>query len=51
MRIVRLFGLFGCLIWTACAFAEVQVIGGRKYECRDGVCYLVEDDATTNFVD
>ena len=50
MRIVRLFGLFGCLIWTACAFAEVQVIGGKKYECRDGVCYLVED-ATTNFVD
>ena len=26
-----------------CAFAEVQVIGGKKYECRDGVCYLVED--------
>ena len=34
-----------------CAFAEVQVIGGKKYECRDGLCYLVEDDATTNFVD
>ena len=48
MRIVRLFGLFGCLIWTACAFAEVQVIGGKKYECRDGVCYLVEDNAATN---
>ena len=32
------------------ALAEVQVIGGKKYECRDGVCYLVED-ATTNFVD
>ena len=50
MRIVRLFGLLGCLIWTAFAFADVQVIGGKKYECRDGVCYLVED-ATTNFVD
>ena len=34
-----------------CAFAEVQVIGGKKYECRDGVCYLVDDNATTNFVD
>ena len=44
MRIVRLFGLFGCLIWTACAFAEAQVIGGKKYECRDGVCYLVEEN-------
>ena len=43
MRIVRLFGLFGCLIWTACALAEVQVIDGKKYECRDGLCYLVEE--------
>ena len=50
MRIVRLFGLLGCLIWTAFTFADVQVIGGKKYECRDGVCYLVED-ATTSFVD
>ena len=39
-----------CLVLSAiavlgvfCAFAEVQVIGGKKYECRDGVCYLVED--------
>ena len=39
------------LLSAACAFAEVQVIGGKKYECRDGLCYLVEDDATTNFVD
>ena len=22
----------------------MQVIGGKKYECRDGVCYLVEDN-------
>ena len=51
MRIVRLFGLFGCLIWAACAFAEVQVIGGKKYECRDGVCDLVEDNAATNSVE
>ena len=44
MRIVRLFGLLGCLIWAVCAFAEVQVIDGKKYECRDGVCYLVEEN-------
>ena len=43
MRIVRLFGLFACLIWAACVFAEVQVVGGKKYACRDGVCYLVEE--------
>ena len=34
-----------------CAFAEVQVINGKKYECRDGLCYLVEENATTNIVD
>ena len=48
MRIVRFFGLFGCLIWTVCAFAEVQVVGGKKYECRDGVCYLVEEENGAN---
>ena len=39
-----------CLVLSAiaalgmfCAFAEVQVIGGKKYECRDGLCYLVEE--------
>ena len=31
------------LLSAACAFAEVQVIDGKKYECKDGVCYLVED--------
>ena len=31
------------LLSAACSFAEVQVIGGKKYECRDGLCYLVED--------
>ena len=25
------------------AVAEVQVIGGQKYECRDGLCTLVDD--------
>ena len=49
MRNVRFFGLLGCLILSVCAFAEVQVIGGQKYECRDGLCYLVEDDAPTDF--
>ena len=29
---------------TLIASAEVQVINGQKYECRDGLCYLVEDD-------
>ena len=31
------------LLSVACVFAEVQVIDGKKYECRDGVCYLVEE--------
>ena len=38
-------------LMTLGAFAEVQVIDGKKYECRDGLCYLVEDNATTNFAD
>ena len=29
---------------TLIASAEVQVINGKKYECRDGMCYLVEED-------
>ena len=33
----------GVLLAATCAFAEVQVIDGKKYECRDGVCYLVEE--------
>ena len=41
-----------CLVLCALVTsAEVQVIGGKKYECRDGLCYLVEESATTNFVD
>ena len=34
------------LCFVLCALvasAEVQVIGGKKYECRDGLCYLVEE--------
>ena len=36
----------GCLLLvggTQVASADVQVINGKKYECRDGVCMLVED--------
>ena len=33
----------GVLLAATCVFAEVQVIGGKKYECKDGVCYLVEE--------
>ena len=45
------FGIACALVMMAgVSLAEVQVIGGKKYECRDGVCYLVED-AATNFVD
>ena len=41
-----------CLVLCALVTsAEVQVIGGKKYECRDGLCYLVEDHAATNFVE
>ena len=41
-----------CLVLCALVTsAEVQVIGGKKYECRDGLCYLVEDHAVTNFVE
>lgn len=29
---------------TAWAFAEIQVINGKKYECADGLCRLVEDE-------
>ena len=31
-------------LMTLGALAEVQIIDGKKYECRDGLCYLVEDD-------
>ena len=33
------------------SLAEVQVIGGKKYECRDGVCYLVEERDGANVPD
>ena len=39
------FGIACALVMMAGgAFAETQVIGGKKYECRDGVCYLVEEN-------
>ena len=40
----RLTMLLALLIAAFVANAEVQVIGGKKYECRDGLCYLVEDE-------
>ena len=50
---LRAFLTCGLLLLTAApsAFSAVQVINGRKYECRDGLCYLVEENAATNFVD
>ena len=32
------------VLMAGVSFAEVQVIDGKKYECRDGLCYLVEDE-------
>ena len=41
------FGILCALVMMAgVSLAEVQVIGGQKYECRDGLCYLVEDDTS-----
>ena len=31
------------VIMAGVSLAEVQVINGKKYECRDGLCYLVEE--------
>ena len=30
------------------ALAEIQVVNGQKYECRDGLCVLVEDKPADN---
>ena len=39
------FGIACALVMMAGAsLAEVQIINGQKYECRDGLCYLVEED-------
>ena len=52
-RILLLLSL-ACAATSFDAVAEVQVINGKKYECADGVCRLVEDDvgkgAETNSV-
>jgi len=46
MRILKP-GIFFFLMAAApVASAEVQVIDGKKVECKDGVCVLVEDDPT-----
>ena len=42
---VRHIAICLCVLFLALfASAEVQVINGKKYECRDGMCYLVEED-------
>ena len=41
-------GVLCALCFVLCAVvasAEVQVINGKKYECRDGLCYLVEEES------
>lgn len=35
--------VFACLAALP-AFADVQVVGGRKFECRDGMCVLVDEE-------
>ena len=40
----RLVIVMALLVTAFVANAEVQVIGGKKYECRDGLCMLVEDE-------
>jgi len=37
--------LFFLMTAALVASAEVTVVNGRKYECKDGVCMLVEEDA------
>ena len=29
---------------TTISFAEIQIIDGVKYECKDGMCMPVEDE-------
>ena len=48
-RILLLLSL-ACAATSFDAVAEVQVINGKKYECADGVCQLVEDDVSTKTV-
>jgi len=44
---IRLAVLSVVSVWAVCAVAETQIIDGVKYECKDGLCYMVGavDDA------
>ena len=44
MKIRTMATLAAAVLTAALAVAETQVIDGRTYECRDGVCSLVEKD-------
>ncbi len=46
---IFLFVVSVCALWLA--HADVQIIDGQKYVCKDGLCMLVEEDVpTTNQV-
>ena len=45
MKLLRIAALSVVAGWTFGACAETQIVNGVKYECRDGLCYIVEDDA------
>lgn len=36
--------LYFTVLLSVCTFAEVQIVDGKKYECHDGVCMLVDDE-------
>ena len=36
--------ILGMLFASACALAEIQVVDGVRYECKDGLCRIVEDE-------
>ncbi len=42
----RMFLAVSVLAAVASARAEIQIINGQKWECRDGMCFPVEDDAS-----
>ena len=43
----RLLFFIGLAFFAISAVAEIQVINGKRYECKDGLCTLVEDDVPT----
>ena len=36
--------ILGMLFASACALAEIEVVDGVRYECKDGLCRIVEDE-------